>query len=77
MNLGQLKQLISYIHVFNQFKIAFQFFKTASSFLSFDGPNAFFKLTGPWLQLRKGRKIPALIYKSMLWPCTASPKIVS
>ena len=46
---------------FNPFKIAVQFFQTASNFPNFDGQNAFFpNSTGPWPRLQKGKKIPKL-----------------
>ena len=64
---GQLKQqtcycnsftlLISYMG-FNLFKMAVQFFQTASSFPNFEGPNAFFPdLKRPLVRLQKGRKL--------------------
>ena len=54
--------LISYM-VFNPFEMVVQFFSTASSFPNFDGLNAFFpSSTGPWPDLKKGRKISVMIY---------------
>ena len=48
--------------VYNPFKKAVQFFKTASNFPNFDGQNVFFlpNSTGPWPGLQKGKKIPAV-----------------
>ena len=48
--------------------MAVQFFKTASNFPNFDDPNVFPpNSTGPWPQLQKGRKIPALNFGLSLY----------
>ena len=70
---GQLNQqtcysftlLICYM-VFNP--VAVQFFLTTSSFLNFDGPNAFFpNHQAPLLWLQEGRKIPDTFYSWKLF----------
>ena len=44
--------------LFDPFKMAVEFFKTASTFPNFDDSNAFFpNSTSPWPRLQKGRKI--------------------
>ena len=53
--------LISWM-VITPFKMVVQFFKTASSFPNFNGPNVFPPNSpGPWPRLQKGRKIPGVI----------------
>ena len=65
-NEGQLKQQICYSvkllishMVFNPIRMAFQFFKIASNFPKFDGPNAFPLQQAPGPNFRKvGKPLP-------------------